>query len=265
MISSAQRRKPWNSVNYIVVHDGFTLRDLYSFNAPQNNQPFPKGPSPGGRSAGDEMCWDQGGDPVQQRQADRTGAALLLLSAGVPLITGGTEIYRTQFGNNNAFNIDTIANWLDWSTAPGEAVLTNYVRLLLQFRQAHPALRPADFFTGQDNNGNGLKDLTWYRDNGAEVDPAYFSNPSNHFLAFRLDGTEFGDPATSIYVAYNGWTDIVTATLPAPLPGNTWFQVADTSAAAGDFGNIHPAGAEVPLSNSQYGVAGRSVLLLIEK
>ena len=88
------------------------------------------------------MCWDQGGDPVQQRQADRTGAALLLLSAGVPLITGGTEIYRTQFGNNNAFNIDTIANWLDWSTAPGEAVLTNYVRLLLQFRQAHPALRP---------------------------------------------------------------------------------------------------------------------------
>ena len=110
-----------------------------------------------------------------------------------------------------------------------------------------------------------MKDLTWYRDNGAEVDPAYFSNPFNHFLAFRLDGTEFGDPATSIYVAYNGWTDIVTATLPAPLPGNTWFQVADTSAAAGDFGNIHPAGAEVPLSNSQYGVAGRSVLLLIEK
>jgi hypothetical protein len=81
-------RKPWNSVNYIVVHDGFTLRDLYSYNAPQNSQAYPYGPSPGGRSAAEEMCWDQGGDPVQQRQAARTGAALLLLSAGVPHIAG---------------------------------------------------------------------------------------------------------------------------------------------------------------------------------
>jgi glycogen operon protein len=179
----ARGRKPWNSVNYIVVHDGFTLRDLYSYVATQNDQPFPFGPSPGGRSAFDEMCWDQGGDAVLQRQADRTGLALLLLSAGVPLITGGTEIYRTQFGNNNAFNIDTIANWLDWSTAQAEAAVTNYVRLLLQFRLAHPALRPADFFTGQDNNENGLKDLTWYRDNGAEVDSQYFADASKHFLA----------------------------------------------------------------------------------
>jgi isoamylase len=261
----ARGRKPWNSINYIVVHDGFTLRDLYSFTQTQNNLPFPKGPSAGGRSAGDEMCWDQGGDPVLQRQADRTGAALLLLSAGVPHVSGGTEIYRTQFGNNNAFNLDTIANWLDWPTAPGEAPLTNFIRLLMQFRGAHPALRPADFFTGQDNNGNGLKDITWLQDNGAEVDPAYFADSSRHFLAFRLDGTEVGDPAASIYVAYNGWSESIPATLPSPLPGNTWFQVADTSAVAGSFGNIHAPGAEAALSNSQYIVAARSVLLLIEK
>lgn len=258
-------RKPWNSVNYIVVHDGFTLRDLYSFTATQNNQPFPFGPSPGGRSASDEMCWDQGGDPVQQRQAHRTGLALLLLSAGVPLITGGTEIYRTQFGNNNAFNLDTIANWLDWSTAAAEAQLSNFVSLLLKFRLTHPALRPADFFTGSMNIRSGLKDLAWYQDSGVEVSPEYFSDASRHFLAFRIDGAGQSDPARSIYVAYNGWTDLVTANLPPPLPGNAWYQVADTSASALTFGNIHPPGQEVRLNNSTYGVAGRSVLLLVEK
>jgi glycogen operon protein len=258
-------RKPWNSVNYMVVHDGFTLRDLYSFTAPQNNQPLPFGPSPGGRSASEEMCWDQGGDPVQQRQAARTGLALLLLSVGVPLITGGSEIYRTQFGNNNAFNIDTMANWLDWSSAPGETQFSNFVSLLLNFRLSHPALRPSDFFTGNVTGQSGLKDLTWYQDNGDEVSSAYFSDPSRHFLAFRIDGARQSDPAPSIYVAYNGWRDLVTATLPPPLSGNTWYQVADTSAAALTFGNFHPPGKEVLLRDSTYGVAGRSVLLLIEK
>lgn len=259
-------RKPWNSVNYIVVHDGMTLRDLYAFNAPQNNQPYPRGPSPGGRSGQDEMCWDQGGDPTLQRQAARTGAALLLLSAGVPLIAGGAEIYRTQFGNNNAFNLDTIANWLDWPGAPTEAGLTRFFGLLLGFRRDHPALRPADFFTGQARSASGLKDIAWHQDDGAEVSQAYFADPTRHFLAFRLDGAVQGDPARSIYVAYNGWTDVVTAALPPPLPGNAWYQVADTSAAAlATFGGIHAPGAETQIDGPSYSVAGRSVVALIER
>jgi glycogen operon protein len=264
---SARGRHPWNSVNYVVVHDGFTLRDLYSFNNTENDQPFPKGPSPGGRSAGDEMCWDQGGDPVLQRQADRTGLALLLLSAGVPLMTGGTEIYRTQFGNNNAFNLDTIANWLDWSQATSETVQTNYTRLLCQFRLAHPALRPFNFFTGNVNSGSGIKDITWYRDNGAEVDSGYFADSNNHFLAYRIDGSGMvNDPAASIYVAYNAYTAMITANLPEPGAGRSWYQVADTSASGGTgFGYIHPAGGEMKLDSLQYGVASRSVVVLIEK
>ena len=198
-------RKPWNSINYITCHDGFTLRDLHSYNQPNNNQPFPFGPSTGGRSAADEMGWDHGGDPVQQVQAVRTSLALVLLSAGTPMVSGGSEFYRTQAGNNNAYNLDTIANWLDWQSAAQQTALTSYTRNLFQFRRAHPCLRPAEFFTGTDHNGNGLKDLTWYFDSGAEVDQTYFQNPDNHFLAYRLDGSEFGDPAISVYVAYNGW------------------------------------------------------------
>lgn len=258
-------RKPWNSVNYIVCHDGMTLRDLYSFEAPNNNQPFPFGPSPGGRSASDEMCWDHGGDPVQQLQAVRTGLAILLLSVGTPMVLGGSELNRTQQGNNNAFNLDTKATWFDWQLAAQQTALTNYTSGLMQFRLAHPCLRPSDFFTGTDHNGNGLKDLTWYTDSGAEVDGAYFANPNNHFLAYRIDGTEFGDPAASVYAAYNGWINPVVATMPVNLAGKRWFLVADTSAAAEAWGNIHPAGQEALLGAMQYSVAGRSMALLIEK
>jgi isoamylase len=263
-------RKPWNSVNYIVCHDGMTLRDLYSFNGPNNNQPFPYGPSSGGRSAADEMCWDHDGDPVQQRQAVRTGLAILLLSAGTPMLLGGSEVNRTLLGNNNAYNLDTSANWFDWELAARETALTDYTRGLLQFRRAHRCLRPAEFFTGTDHNRNGLKDLTWYVDGGTEADGAYLANPNNHFLAYRIDatelgGTELGDPAASVYVAYNCWINPVVATLPLNLPDKRWYTVADTSAAAEAWGNIHAAGEEVMLDAQQYAVAGRSMVLFIEK
>jgi isoamylase len=258
-------RKPWNSVNYMVCHDGMTLRDLYSFNGPNNNQAFPYGPSSGGHSAEQELCWDHAGDPVQQRQAVRTGLAILLLSAGTPMLLGGSEVNRTLEGNNNAFNLDTSANWFNWQLAARETALTDYTRGLLQFRRTHPALRPAEFFTGSDHNGNGLKDLTWYVDSGAEADGAYFANPDHHFLAFRIDGTELGDPAASIYVAYNSWIDPVVTTLPLNLPAKRWHIVADTSAAAEAWGNIHAAGQEVKLGAQQFAVAGRSLALFIER
>jgi isoamylase len=258
-------RKPWNSVNYISCHDGFTLRDLYYFRQPMNNQPFPFGPSSGGRSANDEMCWDHGADPGQQMQAVRTGLALLLLSAGTPMISGGSEFFRTQFGNNNAYNLDTVANWFDWKSAAQQSALTAYTRNLMLFRRAHPCLRPADFFTGTDHSGNGLKDLTWYFDSGAEVSQDYFANPDNHFLAYRLDGTQFGDPSPSIYVAYNGWSQSIVVNVPAPLPGNNWFLVTDTSSSAEVWGNIHPAGQEAQLTTTQYTIQSRSIFVLIER
>ncbi len=258
-------RAPWNSVNYIACHDGFTLRDLYSYDQPHNNQPFPFGPSSGGRSASDEMCWDHGGDLLQQMQAVRTALAILLLSAGTPMILGGSEFYRTQFGNNNPFNLDTTANWFDWQVAAQQAALTNFTRTLTRFRRAHPCLRPNQFFTGTDRNGNGLKDLTWYFDSGGEVPQDYFADPNNHFLAYRIDGTEFADPSVSVYVAYNGWSDAIRATIPAPLAAYRWYVVADTSSGAELWGNIRPAGQETALGQNQYLVNGRSVVLLMER
>ncbi len=256
-------RKPWHSVNFLVAHDGFTLRDLYAFNTKRNDQPFPFGPSDGGTD--DNISWDQGGDLALQEQAARNGLAILMLSAGTPMITGGDEMYRTQFGNNNPYNVDTDKIYLNWDDLRSHSRFVDFSRMLIQFRRAHPALKPAEYFDGTDHDGNGLKDLTWYGGNGQEPDAAYFNNPDNHFLAFRLDGAKSNDPAPSILVAYNGWKDVVTVTLPANLPGKVWHRVSDTAAWMEPEGNFRRPGSEERLAGRTYDMKGRTILLLIEK
>ncbi len=257
-------RKPFNGINYVVVHDGFTLRDLYSFNDALNQQlMFPFGPSSGGGDSNANLSWNQGGDPVAQRQAARTGMALLLVSAGVPLIVGGDEMYRTQFGNNNPFNLDNDKFYLDYGLRTLFPHHFNYARAMIAFRTAHPALRRSDFFDGTDHNGNGLKDVTWVRDNGQEADGGYLANNQNHFIAFRLDGTEVGDPSASIFVAYNGFSADIPATLPANLSGNRWYLVADTASALEGQDNV--ASPPRPLGAATYTTASRSVSVFVEQ
>jgi glycogen operon protein len=258
-------RKPWNSVNFLVCHDGFTLRDLYCYNSKQNQQPYPFGPSDGGTD--DNISWDQSGDPAQQRQAARTGLAIVLSCAGVPMITGGDEMLRTQYGNNNAYNLDTDKNYLDYSNLTTDSNFFNFATKLMAFRTAHPALRPADFFTGAASAVNGLKDIAWLTDSGQEADANYLTSANNHFLAFRLNGQAAvaGEASASIYIAYNGWSGAVIATLPNNLPGKNWYRVADTAAWMEGRDNITAVGQEDLLAGNTYSLAGRSLLLLIEK
>jgi glycogen operon protein len=181
------------------------------------------------------------------------------------MLTGGDEMYRTQYGNNNAYNLDSPKNWLDHGNLSTFGNFADFARRIMTFRGDHPALRPAQFFRGADNNGNGLKDITWYRDNGGEADGAYMDNPSMHFIAYRLDGTEAGDRATSIYVAYNSWSGPVTATLPRPTAGKSWYRVADTAAWWEGAGNAADPGQEALMGGATYTLAARSVLVLIER
>jgi len=202
---------------------------------------------------------------ADQQQAQRTSLALLLLSAGVPMLGGGSEFRRTVDGNNNPYNIDTVGNWLDWSLLASESDMVTFTMRLVQFRRAHPALRPASFFVGQDIAGTGVKDITWYQDDGSEVTLAYFADSTRHFLAYMLDGVATGDPASLLYVAYNGWVDPVVATLPAPRTGTQWYQVADTSAAGAGYQFMHDAGMEVAYGAPTVAVAGRSATLFLAR
>jgi isoamylase len=243
-------RKPWHSVNSIVEHDGPTLHDLYAYNLPGN----------GGRRA-----WDQGGDRSLQRQAARDGFAFPLLSLGTPMFCGGDEFLRSTGGNDNPYNVDNGSNYLDWGLVATNKNHFDFSRRMINFRRTHPALRPADYFDGRDHNGNGVKDIAWFRDDGIEADAGYLDAKDRHFLGYRIDGTEFGDPASSIYVGYNGWQDPVNITLPPPSAGHAWFRSGDTAAWMEAEGNFREPGQEDRLTDRTYQMDRRSVLVLIEK
>jgi len=256
-------RKPWNSVNIITSHDGFTMRDLFSYNQKQNNQPWPYGPSDGGEDH--NRSWDQDGDHTLQRQLTRTALMTLLLSAGTPHINAGDELYRTLRGNNNPWNLDSVANYLPWESMAENAKLQRFVKFLIEFRMRHRALRPAEFYKGVDINGNGLKDIAWYSSTGEELRSQDFQD-SESFMAYRLDATEFGEetPVRSIFVAVNADFKHVKLKLPRPAPGHGWYRVADTAAWFEAHGNFHPDGQEARIRHN-YVMHERCEVLLVEK
>ena len=180
------------------------------------------------------------------------------------MFTGGDEMYRTQYGNNNAYNLDSDKNWLDWSAATTNAQFLSFSRRLFNFRNAHPALRRAEFYTGAVGP-SGRRDIQWLTDQAVDASGAYMDSPGNHFLAFRIDGQPAGDSAASIYVAYNGWSGVVTATLPATSAGKRWYRVADTAPWMESRGNFTDPGAEDLLGVTTYDLAGHSLLVLIER
>jgi len=258
-------RKPWNSVNFLVVHDGFTLGDLYRCNGKNNSQAWPYGPSDGGED--NNNSWDQGSVATAQRQAARTGFALMMTSAGVPLMTGGDEYLRGLNCNNNPYNLDSSANWLNWSRNTDQTNFQNFAQAMIAFRKAHASLRPAGFYSGSDNNGNSLQQLAWFAPSGAVADGTYFNDANNHAIAWRIDGSELGDTAAAIYVAYNGWSGAVSFTLPAPPSGKSWYRVTDTCTWAEGPGQVRAPGSEDAIGGqgTVYSECGRGALVLIAK
>jgi glycogen operon protein len=258
-------RKPWNSVNFLVAHDGFTLKDLYSCNVKNNSQSWPYGPSDGGED--NNNSWDQGGAAASQRQAARNGLALMMLSAGVPMMTGGDEALRSLNCNNNPYNLDSVANWLNYSLSTDQSNFKAFAKGMIAFRKAHPALRPSSFYSSVDNNGNVMEQLRWFEPNGAVADSTYFNDSNNHAIAWRIDGSEFADSAAAIYVAYNGWSGSVNFSLPWPGNGKSWYRVTDTCGWAEGASQVRAPGSEDFIGGEgySYGVCGRGVLVLIAK
>jgi len=258
-------RAPWNSVNFLVAHDGFTLKDLYSCNGKNNSQAWPYGPSDGGED--NNNSWDQGGVATAQRQAARNGFALMMLSGGVPMMTGGDEMLRSLNCNNNPYNLDSNANWLNWSLNTDQSNFQAFAKAMIAFRKAHPALRPTNFYSSADNNGNVMEQLRWFKPDGTVADSTYFNDGNNHAIAWRIDGSEFGDSASAIYIAHNAWSGQVNFTLPWPGNGKTWYRVTDTCSWAEGANQVRAPGSEDLMGgeNTNYGVCGRGTLVLIAK
>jgi glycogen operon protein len=252
------------TVNYVVSHDGFTMKDLYSCNVKNNGQPWPYGPSGGGGD--DDKGWDQGGVAGEQRRGVRTGLALMALSAGSIMVTGGDEQLRTLQCNNNAYNLDSPANWLQTPSSTPELNHRVFVSRLFAFRKAHPSLRPQVGWRADDGNGNGLEQLKWFQPSRAVADAAYLGDVANHALAWRLDATELGE-AGAIYVAYNGWSQDVAFTLPTAPPNQRWLLVGDTCSASEGPDQLAAPGTEreVGMAGAVITVCARGLALLVSR
>jgi isoamylase len=220
-------RRPTASVNMITVHDGFTLRDLVSYNDKHNEA---NGES-NRDGAGDNRSWNCGtegptDDPailaLRARQS-RAMLATLLLSFGVPMLLGGDEMGRTQQGNNNAYCQDNEITWLDWAGADSQ--LLDYTSRLIAFTKAHPAFRRRRFLTGADT-----ADLGWYTPAGTTMTGADWSDPGARTIAIYLNGSDAPDRAADgtplldddFLVLVNAWWEPLTFTLPATRTGQAW-------------------------------------------
>jgi isoamylase len=230
----ASRRRPTASVNLITVHDGFTLRDLVSYNAKHN-----EGNGESNRDGSDEnRSWNCGAEgatddravnALRQRQ-QRALLSTLLLSYGVPLLLGGDEIGRTQGGNNNAYCQDNEVSWFDWDAADNH--LRDYVKRLLTLRRSHPVFRRKRFLTGAD-----AAELGWFATAGEPVTDAQWADPTMHAIAVYLDGTDAPDEADDgaplldddFLVLVNAYWEPVTFTIPSARPEpQTWFAELDS-------------------------------------
>ena len=163
-------RRPYASINFVTAHDGFTLRDLVSFNEKHNqaNGEDNRDGESHNRSwnCGAEGPTDDAGINALRARQQRNLLATLLLSQGVPMLQSGDELGRTQQGNNNAYCQDNELSWLDWEHA--DTSLLDFTRKLIAFRKAHPSFRRRRFFEGQAIRGEHA-DIHWIRPDGTQM------------------------------------------------------------------------------------------------
>ena len=187
-------RKPYSSVNFVTAHDGFTLRDLVSYNDKHN---LANGED--GRDGSDNnISWNHGAegetdDPeinaLRARQM-RNLLATLLLSQGTPMLLSGDEFGHSQQGNNNAYCQDNELAWLDWeaAAAPGPQRQAAFVRRLLRLRRHYPQLRRRRFFMGEYDRAHGLHDIAWFRPDGSAMEEGDWHDGQRRVLMACLDG-----------------------------------------------------------------------------
>ena len=185
-------RGPTASVGFVTAHDGFTLRDLVSYDSKHNEA---NGES-NRDGTDDNRSWNCGAEgptdepPVvtlRERQM-RNLLTTLLLSVGVPMLVAGDERGRTQRGNNNAYCQDSEVSWIDWTPDPAAERLAGFVRNLLALRREHPVFRRQQFFTGRPTSPGGRPDVGWFGPEGTEIAQRDWLDPGLRTLGMFVSG-----------------------------------------------------------------------------
>ena len=230
-------RKPHASINFITAHDGFTLRDLVSYND-KHNEANGEDNRDGESHNRSWNCGAEGptDDPevnaLRARQ-QRNFLATLLLSQGVPMLLGGDEIGRTQRGNNNAYCQDNEISWFDWDDA--DQSLLQFTRSLLRLRQRHPVFCRRRWFQGRPIHGSGVSDIGWFTPGGAEMSEEDWRAGFAKSLGVFLNGDAIPTPNErgervvdgSFYVMFNAHHEPLDFTLPEAKWGTRWSRAAE--------------------------------------
>ncbi len=234
-------RFPHASVNFITAHDGFTLRDLVSYNEKHNdaNGEDNRDGESHNRSwnCGVEGDTDDAGVLALRRRQQRNMLATMFLSQGVPMLLGGDEMGRTQGGNNNAYCQDNEVSWFDWAKADRD--LLAFTRSLAELRRQHPVFRRRGWFQGRPirriKGQPSLPDIAWFTPEGDEMSDEHWNESHARSLQVFLNGhgisvpDERGEPILddTFLVVFHAEPEDRTFTIPAGF-GERWTRVMDT-------------------------------------
>ncbi|HVR38956.1 MAG TPA: glycogen debranching protein GlgX [Thermoanaerobaculia bacterium] len=232
-------RKPYASINFITAHDGFTLRDLVSYNEKHNEANGENNRD----GANDNRSWNCGAEgpsddaainALRSRQ-QRNFLTTLFLSQGVPMLVGGDEIGRTQRGNNNAYCQDNEISWFDWERM--DDGLCSFVARVIRFRKEHPVFTRRRFFLGRAVRGSSVSDIAWFKPNGDAMQDDDWNSTFIRSLGVFLNGDGIATPNArgerivdeSFYLLFNAHYEPLTFKLPAASWGKSWDKVIDTN------------------------------------
>ncbi|GAA4219014.1 glycogen operon protein [Streptosporangium album] len=260
-------RRPAASINFVTCHDGFSLQDLVSYNGKHNEANGEHNRD----GTDDNRSWNCGAEgPASlaieslREQQKRNFLTTLFLSQGVPMISHGDELGRTQQGNNNVYCQDNELSWVDWSDIRENWLLLEFTRRLAKLRADHPVFRRRRFFYGRPVRGSedNLSDIAWLTPQGEKMTDADWNVGYAKSLAVFLNGDAITEPDRrgrqitddSFLMLFNAHHDVIKFTIPKDY-GDMWLTEIDTAMPITVDTRLCRAGEDVP-------VVGRSVRVL---
>jgi glycogen operon protein len=242
-IYQSDGRHPIASVNFVTAHDGFTLRDLVSYNG-QHNEDNGEDNNDG---EGHNRSWNCGtegptSDPdvltLRTRQ-QRNFIATLLLSQGVPMLAHGDELGRSQRGNNNVYCQDNQLSWVDWELGVDQLDLLRFTQRMVKLRREHPVLRRRRFFMGEAHQGgqSEVEDIAWFTPAGSTMTPEDWANGYAYAVTVFLNGLRLLEPDKhgqriiddSFLMMFNALDEDLDFTVPPTEYGQRWTTRLDTA------------------------------------
>jgi len=236
-----RNRNPHASINFLTCHDGFTLRDLVSYNEKHNDDNGEENRD----GANDNDSWNCGAEgetddtdisALRLRQMKNL-LATLFLSQGTPMLFGGDELGKTKSGNNNTYCQDNDLSWIQWNKEdPYHSTLLPFTRFLIDLRKKHPVFRRKSFFQGRKLSGRGVKDIHWFGPDGKEMRVKEWNVSFAKSLGMLLSGDAIPDldlqgrtiTDDTFLLLFNAHWEAVPFRLPR-APHDEWSLLFDTN------------------------------------